>query len=75
MREQDLGVVLTAFTDSTQCAASVWTQSDPSRPLVLLAASPSTPDPPPLDRLPVSAEPATLSPDQLIARVPSAKRA
>jgi sigma-B regulation protein RsbU (phosphoserine phosphatase) len=75
VREQDLGVVLTAFTDSTQCAASVWTQSDPSRPLVLLAASPSTPAPPPLDQLPVSAEPAALSPDQLIARVPSAKRA
>jgi phosphoserine phosphatase RsbU/P len=78
MREHDLGVVLSAFTDGTQCAASVWTQADPSRPLVLLAAAPSTQPPPPLDRLPLASEPTTLGSDtgpMLIARIPSAKRA
>src|SRR5262249_44428236 len=75
VREQDLGVVLTAFADRTGSAASVWTQADPSRPLILLAAAPSAPDAPSLDQLPVGADPVALSANQLVARVPSAKRA
>lgn len=82
MREQDLSVVLDAFADATQCAAAVWVQPDPTRPLTLLSAAPpparQPPSPPPVAELPVGPGPvrlATAAGDVLATRLPPAKRA
>ena len=53
MREQDLGLVLSAFQDATNCAAAVWIQPDSSRPLVRLASAPLESAPPASRYLPL----------------------
>ncbi len=79
MREQDLGVVLTAFHDATRCPAAVWQQADASRPLMLLAAAPveRIAPPPRADALPHGPEPVALDGPagrQLAAAIPPARR-
>jgi sigma-B regulation protein RsbU (phosphoserine phosphatase) len=79
MREQDLGVVLSAFYDATHCPAAIWLQPDVSRPLQLLASVPTgtVPAPPSVTSLPKEAEPISLElagGRVLAARIPPAKR-
>jgi phosphoserine phosphatase RsbU/P len=78
MREQDLSVVLTAFYDATRCPAALWMQTDPARPIHLLAVAPPSRavTPPAAALLPRGPEPHTLAgPEgrQLAARIPPAK--
>lgn len=77
MREQDLGVVLAAFYDATQCPAAVWVQADAGKPVLLLAAAPPAAAPAPADRLPLGPDPVTLETPAgtlLAARVPPAAK-
>jgi hypothetical protein len=74
MREQDLGLVLSAFLDATSCAAAVWVQPDASRALVRVASAPQDVAPPPSGSLPLGPDSVLLD-GRIAVRVHSVKRA